>query len=347
MHNSTSNSPSTTRRSACMALLLCATFLPLAYADDTPTHMVFASDPQYPWTDKSHDGGEETASDRNTRSAAFIEAQYTSIREFRDHHGGSKAVPVMINGDMTAYGHASERSYVSGTLAKLLNDEYDYGLGNHDYANNVDDCLLNACAGGSVSNFIDRYWGKVDGMDLAARDATFGRAYYGSLAYSRTMGNVHWVQLNNEPTYEVKFTAGNPFLFNKREYEITHALDWLERDLQAARAQGKIIILNMHKPNRWSANEWKGDSRMIHRFREMIERYGVVAVFAGHLHSHLGKYTTESRTFGKVPVYLSSAAFRGGYLIATLSEDNAWLTVSVVENNDWRARRPIATLKTQ
>ncbi|MEA9995041.1 metallophosphoesterase [Pseudomonas sp. 10B1] len=340
MPNSSFNLPPTTKRLACIALLLCAVVVPATYAGDTPTHMVFASDPQYPWTDKSEDGSNESSSVRDARSAAFIVAQYTSIQTFRDQHGGGNAVPVMINGDMTAYGHASERSYVRETLASLLNNQYDYGLGNHDYANNVDDCLFNACAGGSVSDFIDRYWGKVDNMDLAAKDATFGRSYYGSLAYSRTMGQVHWVQLNNEPTYHVNFTAGNALLFNKREYEITHALDWLERDLQGARASAKIIILNMHKPGRWS-----GDDHLVQRFRDMIQRYGVVAVFAGHKHLELGQYDGDLRRFGEVPVFLSGAAFRQSYLIATLSDDKTSLTVSVVEKNDWRARRPVATLK--
>jgi len=342
MSFTSSNTYPSIKQSACMALLLCATFLPPAYADGTPTHMVFASDPQYPWTDKSEDGSEESGTVRNARSAAFIEAQYTSIQAFRDHHGGGSAVPVMINGDITAFGHASERSYMRGTLARLLKDQYDYGLGNHDYANNVDDCALNICAGGSVSDFIDRYWGKVGSMDLAAKDATFGRAYYGSLAYSRSLGDVHWVQLNNEPTYEVNFVAGTPLLFNKREYQITHSLDWLERDLKAARAQGKIIILNMHKPGRWS-----GDSQLVQRFKEMIERYGVVAVFAGHRHLESGKYSSDPRRFGSVPVFLSGAAFRESYLITTLSDDKTSLAVSIVKNNNWGDRRVIVTLKAQ
>jgi cytolysin (calcineurin-like family phosphatase) len=79
----------------------------------------------------------------------------------------------------------------------------------------------------------------------------------------------------------------------------------------------------------------------------MIERYGVVAVFAGHYHLQLGTASPNTRMFGKVPVFLSSAAFRESYLIATLSEDKTSLAVSVVENNNWRARRVIATLKTQ
>ncbi|MHC8298915.1 hypothetical protein [Pseudomonas sp. ZS1P83] len=56
-------------------------------------------------------------------------------------------------------------------------------------------------------------------------------------------GDVHLVQLNNEPTYAVNFTSGNPIA--RTSFEITDALDWLERDLKSARAQGKIIILNM------------------------------------------------------------------------------------------------------
>lgn len=96
-----------------------------------PRHIVFASDPQFPWTDNTDARLPESDSQRLERSRWLIETQYDSIADFRRYQGGSAAVPVMINGDMTAFGHAGERSYVQQTLDAKLQGVYDYGLGGY------------------------------------------------------------------------------------------------------------------------------------------------------------------------------------------------------------------------
>jgi cytolysin (calcineurin-like family phosphatase) len=247
----------------------------------------------------------------------------------------------MINGDMTAFGHGGERSTVNALLAKLLGGHYDYGLGNHDYENNVDDCSFpeNNCAAGSILELKEKYWGKVENMDLAARDEVGIKILYGSLAYSKTVGDVHLVQLNNEPTYSVSFSSGFPF--NRFRFEISDALDWLERDLRSAHDVGRIIILNMHKPD-----QWKGDSAQITRFRTMIERYKVSAIFAGHYHTEPGLYDGWNRQdyFGDVPVFLSGGASSQTYLIADIALDRKLLKVYLVSGNNWPSRKAIASV---
>ncbi|WP_454863097.1 metallophosphoesterase family protein [Pseudomonas hormoni] len=321
----------------CARLLACMWALSLASLahsfEGAPRHMVFASDPQYPWTDKTDRGETESATALEQRAKWLVETQYDSIAEFRRHEGGSTAVPVMINGDMTAFGHAGERSYVQQTLDTKLQGAYDYGLGNHDYQNNVNDCFLNNCAAGSIEDLKKRYWGKAGSMDLAARASWPSTIYYGSLAYSKDYGDVHLVQLHNEPTYSVKFSSGT--FVRPTVFEITPALDWLERDLQQARAQGKIILLNMHKPN-----DFMGDWSQEKRFREMIDKYEVTAMFAGHLHGSGGSmwYT------GSVPGFISGSASQQTYLIASFSEDRKNLHVYAVDNNQWQKRELIATV---
>jgi cytolysin (calcineurin-like family phosphatase) len=76
--------------------------------------------------------------------------------------------------------------------------------------------------------------------------------YLGSLAYSKNIGEVHLVQLNNEPTYQVKISCAESDLVR----HIKQSLDWLENDLRIARAQGYAIIINMHKPYDW-AGSWE------------------------------------------------------------------------------------------
>lgn len=302
-----------------------------------PRHMVFVSDPQYPWTDLTDDNLPDA--DEVARSKALIDRQYSDISNFRARHGGALSVPVMINGDITAFGHSAERSYMKSVFENKLQGIYDYGLGNHDYANNVDDCFWNNCAVGSVTELKDRYWGKVATFDLAARASGLGTIYYGSLAYSKSFGDVHMIQLNNEPTYAVNFSSGNPF--GGAAFEITPALDWLEQDLKKARARGQIIIVNMHK-----VYDWQGGEEQISRFQQLIERYRVTAVFGGHDHGGAGSYFDwgSRQYFGDVPVFLSGSASQQTYLIASFSEDRQQLSIGVVRDSDWSRRSEVRVI---
>lgn len=305
-------------------------------------YLVFTSDPQYPWTESSDHGWKESSSERAQRSQWLIESQYADVADFRRNFSiEPSAIPVMINGDLTAFGHGNQRSTVKALLEAKLGEHYDYGLGNHDYENNVNDCSFpeNNCAAGSILDMKDKYWGKVAGFDLFAREESGSKVFYGSLAYSRTVGDVHLVQLNNEPTYTVSFTSGFPL--SRIRFEIADALDWLERDLQQARNAGRIILLNMHK-----AEKWKGSSEQIARFKAMIERYRVTAVFAGHLHNDPGKYFGWNREeyFGDVPVFLSGGASNQTYLITEITRDRQTVKVHQVNGNHWRSRQEIASI---
>ncbi|WP_347905094.1 metallophosphoesterase [Pseudomonas purpurea] len=317
---------------ACLSLLLVVPGVYGASSVGTPHHMVFVSDSQYPWSDLTDEGLPDP--NKEARSKELIGLQYSDISSFRKLNGGAAGIPVMINGDITAFGHGGERSYMKSVFEDKLEGLYDYGLGNHDYANNVDDCFLNNCAAGSVNDLKDRYWGKVGSMDLAARSSGLGTVYYGSLAYSKSYGDVHMVQLNNEPTYTVRFTAGNPLA--STVFEITSALDWLEQDLKRAREQGKVIILNMHK-----VYLWDGGDEQISRFRQMIEKYKVTAAFGGHDHWGAGTYFDwdKRKYFGDVPVFMSGSASQQTYLITSFSADKKSLSVSVVRNSNWPSRK--------
>lgn len=299
----------------------------------SPVHLVFASDPQYPWTESSDDGSPESDSERDARSKWLIDTQYADIASFRRNFGGVQRVPVMINGDLTAFGHGWQRSVLMPILESRLEGVYDYGLGNHDYENNVDDCFLNSCAADSIEALKQRYWGKVDSMDFGVRVSGGTDIYYGSLAYSRNQGDVHLVQLHNEPTYSVNFSSGVP-LISPKAFEISDALEWLEGDLKKAREQGRIIILNLHKPR-----DWAGSQEQIARFRNMIETYKVTAVFAGHYHGYTGQYWYATEEFGQVPVFLSGSASQQSYLIASFAADRQSLAVHRVKDNNWPSRQ--------
>ncbi|MFJ2712660.1 metallophosphoesterase family protein [Pseudomonas sp. NPDC087346] len=300
-------------------------------SEGTPHHMVFASDPQYPWTEKSDSGEDESSAEFEKRAKWLVETQFASIARFRNEMGGQAAVPLMINGDMTAFGHGWQRSFVGSMLKKHFGDDFLYGLGNHDYQNNVNDCFSESCAAGSIVDYRDHHVDKVDVFDLQVTGSFVNKHYLGSLAYSKNIGEVHLVQLNNEPTYEVKISHA----LNPSTFDIKQSLDWLEADLRTARAQGYAIIINMHKPFEWSGS-WDQEKR----FRAMIEKYQVTAMFAGHFHADGG-----SKTYmGSVPMFLSGAASQQTYLTASFSKDRRTLEVSLVEANQWSKRTPVATV---
>ncbi len=322
----------TNNKVQCFILGVCLlfSFVPAHSMENTPKHMVFASDTQYPWTDKTDRRQPESDADFKVRSKWLVETQLASIADFRDHHDGQAQVPLMINGDITAFGHGWQRDYMAATLKKHFGTDYLYGLGNHDYENNVDDCVTNNCAAGSIVEFKEHHANKVDSFDLSITGWPFP-LYSGSLAYSKNIGEVHLVQLNNEPTYTTRISS----FLNPTTFEINSALDWLEKDLSLARVEGYAIIINMHKPF-----GMMGDNAQLRRFREMLDKYQVTAVFAGHMHEGGG----EAYWLGKVPMYLSGATSQQTYLITSFTEDRKQLQIYLVENNQWRSRTLIDTI---
>ncbi|WP_449122656.1 metallophosphoesterase family protein [Pseudomonas sp. MPG01] len=316
--------------SVVLGVCLWATAVSAQAISGTPKHMVFASDTQYPWTDKTDDREPESDAEFDVRSKWLVDTQLGSIAEFRNQHGSQAQVPLMINGDITAFGHGWQRSFMKDLLTKHFKGEYLYGLGNHDYENNVDDCFSNSCAAGSIVEFKEHHEGKVDSFDLKITSGFLSKKYSGSLAYSKNIGEVHMVQLNNEPTYTTRIA--HPL--NPTTFEINDALDWLETDLRLARASGYAIIINMHKPLRH-----QGTQAQQKRFTDMVNKYQVTAIFAGHLHKDGGDAYWE----GSVPIYLSGSTSQQTYLIASFTEDRKQLQVYLVKNNQWRNRTLIDT----
>jgi cytolysin (calcineurin-like family phosphatase) len=123
---------------------------------------------------------------------------------------------VIVNGDLTEFGKQGSdvEDYIDiydlGVSANV-----DAGLGNHDYANNVDDCFTNFCASAMVTYFADQ----VSSLNVIDFDYSVQQTplvgipsvrydYVGSLAYSFEIGDIHFVQLNNCPTYTRWATEG-------------------------------------------------------------------------------------------------------------------------------------------
>jgi hypothetical protein len=145
--------------------------------------------------------------------------------------------------------------------------------------------------------------------------------YTGSLSYSFDIGDVHFVQLNNYPTYTRTWRT----LFPNTDhwYTIESSIAWLRDDLPLAALEGQRIVANLH--------DWGGAN--VAAFRDVLDDFPVSAVYAGHYHSIFGRYTESGPyTDGKrVPVFLSGSAHYGTMIVTRFT--NAKLYVWVLRVN--------------
>jgi len=302
-------------------------------SDPVLQEFVFISDTQYPWTDKSDSGGAEDIEETKRRSKLFINHQALATMEYRMEYGGLDNIPLFINGDVTAYGHGWQRDYMySHPFKDFYRRNFYVNLGNHDYQNNVRNgssgCFNNGCARDMYKDMVG--WAKrypTRAFDHSSRDNGW-ETNEGSLAYSLVIGDILAIQLQNEPTYSVRFES------DRRTFRISESLDFLEKELKWAREAGKDVMLNMHKP---PYAHWQSPDNP--RFRQLMKDNEdlILGIFAGHLHGVSGKY----KTVGTIPVYLSGAPSRETFLTAFYNPQDRELLVFKVAGNDWRNNRKL------
>lgn len=276
----------------------------------TPPRFVVLSDPQYPrYLDNS---------DSPSMSKTRITEQLGAAAKY----AGSN--PTFINGDMTEYGHGSEITTVKLALMASGLQNYWFGLGNHDYSNNVGDCANNGCASNSMHWLVSQF-GEGVTADYRYRQIDGAKIHDGSFAYSKNFGELHYVQLNNNPTYTTYIKS------SVTQWRVGPSLDWLENDLRQAWMEGKIIVLGIHEPNGWSSPE----------FVKIIEKYGVTAIFTGDLHTLTmlaGPTKPKHARFGYVPTFISGWASAKTFIVSEFTSDMKTLNVYSVSNNDVNAK---------
>lgn len=240
----------------------------------------------------------------------------------------------IINGDLTEFGDQGPDlgDYINIYEHGLKMNVYA-GLGNHDYANNVNDCGNNTCA----SSMIDYLANQVPSLNPLSFDYTESGVYYhfpsnvkhhdGSLGYSWEIGNVHFVQLNNFPTYTTSWNGWNFGSARRDYYDIHSAMTWLRNDLGAAHAAGKRIVLNLHD---WGSVS--DDAEM----NAILDAYPVSAVFAGHWHSVYGEYEQKGPFSDghRVPVLLSGSAHYGTFLATRYLGGKLYVWTFMVDHFD-------------
>lgn len=281
----------------------------------------------------------ETGGDPNSESENG--AQWRAIDELTlnaiEKHSNVKFM--INNGDLTEFGRTTQyddyaRIFHSTNIPVLE------GLGNHDYARNVHDCVdfwdwgtsSDGCALSMVTreynniqntkNNIDQISGSAFSSDVSLSVNTTPNIvffdYNGSFSYSWDVGDIHYVQLHNYPLYTTYLEALNKGM--NITVKITDSLDWLKRDLDRADRRGKVTIINFHD-GRPFVNDGisffldKGNLQGIATFKSIITSHKVKAIFVGHTHVQDYCRAQDDTAFGNIPVYTSGALLDGDYYL--------------------------------
>lgn len=288
----------------------------LTLPETTSYSLVFTSDPQYPWTDKTDSGQYEDEKTKKARSEQLIKEQYNDINSY--NNSTSNVTNIMINGDVTAFGHGWQWKKMD-ILLPLLNRQYYIALGNHDIENNQGDSYQDNCFKRSLSKL---YQFKSQN-DIPRNNITRGRSCQ---SYAIEFpGNLFALQLNNDPTMEYTPKAGGT-------PAIAPNFDWIEDELRYAYGKKYNIIINVHKPDNWQ----HGPSN---RFKELLHRYNVKAIFGGHYHYSLGQQWQYGSYFGSVPVYLSGSSSQKKYLITEYTEKK--MDIYTVTEDNWKKTKTL------
>ena len=275
---------------------------------------VISSDPQYPWA-----CGKKNIPCNNRGQADLDNAnQVASMNAIQADYGKSRVAGSIINGDLTAYGHNWQLAKYFQFYERDLRMNNYPGLGNHDYANNVNNTYENQDATRMMEYLIN----SVHSLNVNSFDYRDSGTYYwfpklvrfreNSFGYSWDVGTVHFVQLHNYPTYTASWNGWNASEARQDYFNIHSSLQWLRNDLSQAYRSGKKIILNFH--------DW-GDHSNIHNaeFVQILKDFKVAAIFAGHIHQSIGELQGYPNLHGPgrhLRVFRSGSVAYNNYLLA-------------------------------
>ena len=248
------------------------------YKKDLPENFSIAvgSDPQ-PW--RLIDGD---PNDQENRWLSSTNGLFDELRK-------AEFTFVVINGDVTEFGKFSQYESFTEQISKIYYGPVLFGLGNHDYENNVGDCAqfsgkfsMNSCARFMI-NALQRLQLKYSRILI---DFTYDKD---SLAYAWTYGNFRFVQANNYPLYEVKLTS-----WIEKDVTVTPSVEWIKRDME--NYPDKMYILNMHQL----------DIASLEKFKDYYSTR-VAYIFVGHSHE------PAIRCVNGMKIYDSGAMFKNQY----------------------------------
>jgi cytolysin (calcineurin-like family phosphatase) len=300
-------------------------------ANEENFSMFFTSDPQYPWYDSIYPDSLDNKQ-LEANSYRQISQQYASINTLA-YHLDSTGYPtkgVIIDGDLTAYGHDWQFEKYKELIGQLKKISCYPGLGNHDYSNNVNQTYHNNAATRMVNYMYDFLKQNAGNLNYDFSKKSYYKFpelrtdYSGSLSYSFNIALqnnrfVHFIQLHNYPSYVSCWNSWNLSRARRDFYYIKPAFYWLENDLAISRNRGDIIIINLHD----YGGSFKGDEK--NKFDSLIVKYNVTAVFAGHAHKLCGYY---NNIIALKPHFRCGSASYQDYLVAKFDITNNIMKVT-------------------
>lgn len=225
----------------------------------------------------------------------------------------------IINGDITHWGHGGEWSDAKEAFGKL-NAPFWYGLGNHDYDGNVNDCGLweNRCAIRSIRNLVDHINSRKDVVSVdydvmnGYKFPTLSTNYIGSFSYSFDIAGIRFIQLNNALGYTKDISGFNSDTARNYDIKVRSGEGWYRDQLRDARLKGKAAIVLEH-----GGDSYNDDAPSA---RQLKDEYDGSMILKGDTH-----ILTSSN---------SGVAFRGDMLILALDYNKQTATTYMVGDDD-------------
>lgn len=265
--------------------------------------IILTSDPQYPWIDIPYQASEG----HEAESEELIRKQYNSINRYIDSRV-SDVRGIIVNGDLTAFGHGWQRDKMMDKLLPTLKAKYYLNLGNHDIENNLGDCANDGCSHQMLELMIHHIT-KVLFIPNGNYDAVYESGFwydkwYGTYSYLFKYDNNVFIQLQNDPSLTIR-----PGGTHRTHYaiEADWNFNWLKSKLESAKNNNERVFISVHKP----VDSWKS-TEGIQNFKNLIGNYNnIEAIFYGHYHNKHGKYPS----IANIPTFYCSSPSYSQYLI--------------------------------
>ncbi|CAE7581525.1 unnamed protein product, partial [Symbiodinium sp. CCMP2456] len=249
---------------------------------------------------------------------------------------------VFIAGDLTAFG--SRNQYI--TYRKLWETRDDEssnknnklpiwpGLGNHDYANNIEGCntlleeptwapyAMNGCAQRMLT-YVRAAVAKCGDETVVKSFGGFVDHYHkDSAAYTVRYGRIRFVHLHNYPTFRREQLTG-----------MASTIGFLKDEVAEASKTEDYLVLVMHDMGQhFSPEAHDGQVERYDYFSNIVAGSRTLAVFAGHLHPTGGmkrgflqdsrprEYTLLQNTWGEnIPVIRNWASSEQRFVVAQVN----------------------------
>ncbi|CAJ1407405.1 unnamed protein product [Effrenium voratum] len=311
--------------------------------------LAIVSDTQLPWCSGDTKSDTPCAIEENWRLVQGIH-KVQDLMWPADGKMVDTPVGVMVTGDLTAYGHTWQYDLYRQIWETRERESADKniklpvwpGLGNHDYANNLESGWFAKqeplwTAYGSNGNaqrmvaYIRSAVGKCDGKTVVPGFGGMVDHYdKDSAAYSAKLGRIRFVHLHNYPTYRRESLVG-----------LSSTMKFLKDEVaEAERTQDYLVLMIHDVGGHFSHTK---DKERYDYFSEVTAGSRLLAVFAGHWHTAGGhKYGNLKDSLtgadllnswgGEVPILRGYAPDKAKFLVTRWNLAKCYWRFGTVES---------------